>query len=66
MACMYYTGKLLKLTRNKKEANTMLNVFMNAMCRFGHGFISLYHRSQAYAGLKKIKIFFNKRNRILF
>ena len=27
------TPELLKLTR-KKQANTMLNVFMNVMCRF--------------------------------
>ena len=37
-------AKLLKLTRNKQEANAMLNVFMNVLYRFGHGFISLYHR----------------------
>ena len=44
MACTCYTGKLFKFTRNKQEANAMLNVFMNVMCRFGHGFISLFHR----------------------
>ena len=38
------TQELLKLTRKKQEANAMLNVFMNVMCRFGHGFISIYHR----------------------
>ena len=37
-------GRLLKLTRNKQEANTTLNVFMNVMCTFDHGFTSLYHR----------------------
>ena len=44
MARSCYTGKLLKLARNRQEANTMLNVFMNVMCRFGHDFISLYHK----------------------
>ena len=43
MARTCYTGNLLKLTRNKEEANTMLNALMNAMCRFARGFISLYH-----------------------
>ena len=38
------TRELLKLTRKKQEANTMLNVFMNVMCRFGHGLICIYHR----------------------
>ena len=38
------TPELLKLTRKKQEANAMLNVFMNVMCRFDHGFISIYHR----------------------
>ena len=38
MAHTCYTAKLLKLTRNKQEAIAMLNVFMNVMCRFGHGF----------------------------
>ena len=46
MACTCCTGKLLKFTRNKQEANTMLNVFMNVMCRFDNGFISLYHSIQ--------------------
>ena len=49
MAHTCYTEKLLKLTRNKQEANVMLNVFMNVMCRFGHGFISLYHRHTSVA-----------------
>ena len=34
MARVCYTRKLLKLTINKQEANTMLNVFMNVTCRF--------------------------------
>ena len=37
----------IKFTRNKQKVNTMLNVFMNVMCRFGHGFISLYHKHTA-------------------
>ena len=38
------TPELLKLTRKKQEANALLNVFMNVMCRFGYGFVSIYHR----------------------
>ena len=30
----------------KKQANTMLSVFMDVMYRCGHGFISLYHSIQ--------------------
>ena len=44
MARTCYNGKLIELTRNKQEANAMLNIFMNVMCRYGHGFISLYHK----------------------
>ena len=44
---MAHTGRVTPenyLNLLEKEAKTMLNVFMNVVCRFGHGFNSLYHR----------------------
>ena len=38
-----YNGILLKLNGDNKEANLMLNVLINVMCRLEYGFNCLYH-----------------------
>ena len=41
---LWHIPVTLKNYLNRLETNAMLNVFMNVLCRFGHGFISLYDR----------------------